>query len=297
MKPTRFAPAVAALAASLSLAATAGAQVPDTVLGTHLITAGTLRVPRGDTLAVDLRKGAIYRIGVWPASARIKVFAAARPNQALFAPRVSEGDVRRVTAIELYPQSTGRHLLVGESVPPDAATRIWVWEDTAAEATARARSQSRWRVGFGGEWVSTSRYAIARDSQRIGASYPAANLLLAGGRTVLAVGLADEQRAADTSSVLWVFLEVRYRLSTLVLAGHALDTHGVVMLAQGTSTPSTNDPSVGALGIMLSYHLDRRPGVRGLVFGGQLLYGSIGNLNFGRDQSLIRGALSFSWIP
>jgi hypothetical protein len=288
---------VIAMGVTVVFAAALQAQVSDTVLGTRLVASGALARRGQDTLRVNLTKNSIYRIAIWPASAQITVFASAHKGLAIFAPRVREGDARHVTAIEIYPQSTGVFVIVPALHTQAGAERVWIWEDSAAEIAARAKSASRWHVGIGGEWIATSPYAIARDSERIASSYPAPVLILTGRRLGLVTGFGNENRGAEGASLFWVFLEIRYTLFTLAVHRHALDIRAMMTLAQGTSSPSVNDPSAALAGLMVALHLGKQRNLRGLEAGAQLLHGTIGRLNFTHNQGLTRGVLMLSWVP
>jgi hypothetical protein len=275
----------------------ADAQVTDTMLGTTLLARVTAQGPSPDTLTLELRKQALYRIAVWPAATDVRVVDRDHPDRFDFAPRVREGTEVRATAIELYPLESGLHLLVVTLPAGSSSARVWIWEDTTAERAAQAKQQRRWSAGLSAAMGVTSGYTVAESTAPGGSESVEAGVLVgSGSRLALLLGFGNDPRPNGEVSVNWAFAEPRVRLFSWKAAGREMEFTAVLRWAQGNSTSIDKDPSLSAIGVLLTAHLDRRTGFRGWLLGGEALFGTIRNLDVA-PQHNTRFRMSVSWLP
>lgn len=275
----------------------AAAQVTDTVVGSRLLVNPVLRGPFPDTLTLELFKHAQYRIAVWPSATQIRVVPQQHADRDEFAPRVREGDRFRATAIELYPQETGPHLLLVSPPEGGSEVRIWIWEDSAAETVARIKAEHRWSVGLSAALGVTTGYVVT-ESSAPGASQSAeAGVLIgSGSRLAFLLGFGNDPRPSAEVSVNWAFVEPRFRVVNWKAAGREMELNAVLRWGQGNSTSIAKDPSLSAIGVLVTWHLDHRGGFRGWLLGAEALVGTIANLDV-PPQRTARFRISLSWLP
>ncbi len=284
--------------ASVVLVHSATAQATDTVLGTRLLANPMLRAPFHDTLRLDLSKHGQYRIAIWPGGTVLHVVVAAHPDRRVFAPLIRQGSGSQPTIVELYPQDDGAHLLTLEPPTGISVVRIWVWEDSTAEAAAHERVERRWGIGVTVGGGALSGYSFGQADPGAASSYGEAGILVASrSSTALVLGAGRDSRpTVDTAANYWIFFEARQRLAHFDIAGRELDAIAALRGALGAPTSATTDPGVLAIGVIANWHLDHRRGFRGLTVGAEILYGQLYLPNDG-FQAITRGGLLLTWFP
>ena len=288
---------------ALSLALAVGrcnalhAQVIDAPRDASLLLRRVLVRPFSDTVVVDLRKHGQYRVALWPASLQLRVAPTAHPEQTDFAPRVREGTSSRATAVELYPQEDGPHLLSFVAPAGADSAVLWIWESVDAEAAARARHEHRIAIGFATEGGIGTGYTIDEPTRPKPSPYLEGAALIGNDEHLaLLLGAGNDPRPAGLISVMWFFAEFRAGVARATLGGHDLDLALTVRYSMGDATTSGKDPVAFGGGALVTWHLDQRHGAHGWQLGAHATVLDVrGN---GIEQQMVgRFGLTLSWVP
>lgn len=291
--PTAMLSSIAVLWASHGMAA----QSPDTILGTRLLAHPVLRPPFPDTLRLDLHKHGQYHVAIWPASTRMQVAPAGHPDRSAFVVSTRIGGEFTPATFDLYAQDDGEHVFVLTPSAGTPLTRIWVWEDTLAEVAVRQRHERSAGLGVSVEAGTVSGYAIQEPARAPSSPYIEAGVVIGSNWFLsLLLGAGNDPRAQGLISVNWAFAELRARLLNVTVAGRELSLVGTARVSQGNAVTTVADPAALGGGALVTWHLDRRRGTRGLLIGVHASWYGLHNLAL-KSQRIRRLGVSIAWVP
>jgi hypothetical protein len=294
-------PSAVVLALSL-LATPLLAQVatrPDTTLGDTLLVDRTLSGV-ADSFRVQLAEGGQYRIVLTPGTATLTAISADKRASSAFPARVREGSGVTPTLIELYPPRTAEYIVRISASTGLAGGRVQLWSDRKLAEEKRASRDRAWGLGVGlaGGWHSGF-YTGADDenSGQSGSVLEGCLLVGSSGPVSGCLGFTTMALGSNENKLTWFFLEPRFRVTSLGSPDRPLDVIISARIGQGNSERLSVDPSMLAPGVIVSYHLDSRPGARGWRLNFQALYALLGNVDTPNNSNFAQLTLGLAWIP
>ncbi len=294
-------PPALVLALSL-LAAPAIAQVTtpqDTTLGDTLLVDRTLSGV-ADSFRVKLAEGGQYRILLTPGAATLTAISADKRASSAFPARVREGAGANPTLIELYPPRTAEYTVRISASAGLAGGRLQLWSDRKLAEEKQATQDRAWGVGLGfaGGWHSGF-YTGADDanSGQSGAVIEGCLLVGSSGPVSGCLGFSSMELGSEENKLTWFFVEPRFRVVSIGSLGRPLDLIVSARIGQGNSERVGVDPTMLAPGLIVSYHLDSRPGARGWRLNFQFFYALLGNVDTPNNSDFAQLTLGLAWIP
>jgi hypothetical protein len=270
------------------MAGTARGQSADTGARGHQLVSRTIAAPYTDTIVLDLRKHGDYRIVLSPGNVSVHVAPVRRNAAGPFVPEVTTGDATHESRWELYPGSDGSHAITLTATSSSGPIRLEVWEDSAVEKSARQKADRRWHLGFSATGGYATKYGL-HDSvcDCVITRNTGASTFLEGGVVVasqsrfgLELGYGDEWLHNGLATIGWSFAEPRYRLAAWHPAGHRLDIDFLVRVAKGAANQGyQNDPTWVGAGLLFNAYLGTSGRPRGIMLGGYVMAGKLGNVS------------------
>jgi hypothetical protein len=287
---------VLALAGSSPKPLVGQAEVPsDTV-----VLQGVMRAPFQDTLDVFLSKRVVYVMTISPGSAVVVLKPLSRYGRAAFTVPLPERNDPGHAALEVHTYESGIHHLTITAPASVDSVQFSIWTDQVTTARIIAAEERQWGIGPTlGVGYHTGYRITAGDPSPLPASAAFEGGLMVGtsGRFGGVLGVGWDPRARGSNHVTWVFAEPRVRFYEWPRIRRVLDVELTARIAQGNSRPRILDPSQLAAGLLVAYHLDRRPGSRGLRVGLQVQHGRLGNIGGFTGTQFTSVSFSTSWLP
>lgn len=296
VRPAVFVPVL------LLAAAPAAAQVPaspDSALGDTLLISRPLS-GTADSLRIRLVKGEQYRVSLSPGAATLAAVSIDKRASSAFPARVREGTGLNPTIIELYPPRSAEYVVRISAPAGLTGGRLQLWADRKLAGEKQANRDRAWGIGLGfvGGWHSGF-YTGAADenSGKSGGALEGCLLIGSSGPVSGCLGFTSMGIGSDENKLTWFFLEPRFQVVSIGSSTRPLDVLVSARLGQGHSERLGVDPSMLAPGVLLSYHLDSRPGARGWRLNLQLLYALVGNVATPKNSDFAQLTLGLAWIP
>ena len=272
---------------------------PDSVLGDTLLIDRPL-TGVSDSFRITLVQGGQYRVSLSPGAATLEAISADKRLSTAFPARVREGAGANPTIIELYPPRTADYVVRVRSAAGLVGGRIQVWSDRKLAESKQEQRDRAWGIGLGLAAGWHSGYYTGADDANGGQSGSALEtciLVGSSGPVSGCLGFTRQELGSDVNAISWFFIEPRVRLVSIHSLGRPLDVILSARLGQGSSERLGVDPSLIAPGLLLSYHLDDRPGARGWKATFQVLYAFLGNVDTPYNSDFAQLTLGLSWIP
>jgi hypothetical protein len=111
------------------------------------------------------------------------------------------------------------------------------------------------------------------------------------------LGAGYDPRSAGAFSLTWIFAEPRVLVWPTPGAHRHFEVELTGRIGQANSSTRTIDPSLLACGVLIAYHLNDRPGVRGVRVGLQYQRGRLGNIGNYTGTSFSSLTTSLTWLP
>jgi hypothetical protein len=267
-------------------------------------------IPPGDTLLVNqplrgpvdsfrlrLVKGGQYRVLLRPGGATLQAFTQ-DGRETAFAPRTREGIGATPTLVELYPPRTAEYLVIISTTTTVADPRIQLWSDLKLAAAHQEQRDRSWGIGLSIEGEVYSPYSTIDGYPEEGGTGIGGCLLIgSSGPLGACLGFDLQARSGEAGSLIWYYLEPRFRFLTAHAVGRPFDLLLTLRIGQGHQDRLGVDPSLLAPGVMLAYHLDDRPGARGWRLTLQVYGAMVGNTDLAQKPTFLSASLGLSWIP